>query len=702
MSRLAPLVLIAVFLGAAPAAHADNFVVNNSADPNNTTGSCASAGTCSLRQAVNSANANGATADVITFSVSAVTVTSGPSNMGIVNVGGPLTIDGGSGVTISATGGAHIFDFQPPAASTASTLKNLTLQGIPAGDGGGALHVGGSGAATTNTVTLDHVTVQNNTTSGTDGGGVLVSTQGATLNVVDSTFAGNTAPSPQRGGAIAAAVNAKVNVSRSLFTNNTGTIGGALAVDNTSLAVVVNSTFSGNQSPSGDGSAVYDGGDQMSISYSTFTANTGPANSGAFESVVGGGNKFKGNIFTGNSPANCEVTSRPATSGFNFDSGSTCVSGANVNDHPNTAIALVALAENGGPTKTHALPPGSLAIDAGGLGGCTTAAPVAALTTDQRGTSRPQDAGCDSGAYEFVSPPQNTVAPAISGSAEVGQVLTCSQGTWSGGTPQTYAFVWRRDGADIGAATNNTYTVVSADAGHALTCRVTATNSAGNGSATSAAANVPAASGGGVAPGNSAPPAITGTPRVGEVLTCAPGTWTGSTPQTYGFTWLRDGSPIAGETNGTHTAVAADRGHALTCRVVATNSFGTATADSTAVNVSVPVVVVPDTTKPVLTKLVLAARAFRARAGTDVSFALSEAAKVRFAAQRKTKRRGKTRWVSVGSLSRQGSAGANRFHFNGRVKGKRLTRGSYRLSVVATDAAGNKSRAATKAFRVVR
>ncbi len=53
---------------------------------------------------------------------------------------------------------------------------------------------------------------------------------------------------------------------------------------------------------------------------------------------------------------------------------------------------LGALADNGGPTLTHALLPGSPALDAGNDAACSA--------TDQRGVSRPQGAHCDIGAYE--------------------------------------------------------------------------------------------------------------------------------------------------------------------------------------------------------------------------------------------------------------------------------------------------------------
>lgn len=68
--------------------------------------------------------------------------------------------------------------------------------------------------------------------------------------------------------------------------------------------------------------------------------------------------------------------------------------------------------------------------------------------------------------------PTNTVAPAITGTARVGQVLTGSTGTWSG-TP-TYARQWYANGAAIGGATAATYAPVVSDVGKTITVAVTA------------------------------------------------------------------------------------------------------------------------------------------------------------------------------------------------------------------------------------
>ena len=70
---------------------------------------------------------------------------------------------------------------------------------------------------------------------------------------------------------------------------------------------------------------------------------------------------------------------------------------------------LGALADNGGPTLTHGLLPGSPAINAGDDADCPA--------TDQRGAARPT-AACDIGAYEFGALPPSV--PSLSQSALVG------------------------------------------------------------------------------------------------------------------------------------------------------------------------------------------------------------------------------------------------------------------------------------------
>ncbi len=90
--------------------------------------------------------------------------------------------------------------------------------------------------------------------------------------------------------------------------------------------------------------------------------------------------------------------------------------------------------------------------------------------------------------------PANTSPPQISGSAVVGNTLSCDPGTWSN-SPDYYTYRWRRNGAIV--ATGQSYTVVAADVGAALTCQVLATNADGTGTASSAAVTPTAGSSGG-------------------------------------------------------------------------------------------------------------------------------------------------------------------------------------------------------------
>jgi hypothetical protein len=91
-----------------------------------------------------------------------------------------------------------------------------------------------------------------------------------------------------------------------------------------------------------------------------------------------------------------------------------------------------------------------------------------------------------------------------------------------------------------------------------------------------------------VAPVNTAPPAISGNPSAGQTLSCSQGAWSGTSPKSYGFRWLRDGSPIEGATGASYVVMDVDQGHALTCQVTAHNEAGDATATSAAVQVPTP------------------------------------------------------------------------------------------------------------------
>src|SRR5919206_4480633 len=102
----------------------------------------------------------------------------------------------------------------------------------------------------------------------------------------------------------------------------------------------------------------------------------------------------------------------------------------------------------------------------------------------QPGSGRAADSG-----------PASTAGPTISGTAQEGQELSTTNGTWNG-SPTSYTYAWSRcdasgnSCASIATATAATYKAVSADVGHTLRVKVTAKNTSGSGTATSAASAV--------------------------------------------------------------------------------------------------------------------------------------------------------------------------------------------------------------------
>jgi hypothetical protein len=88
--------------------------------------------------------------------------------------------------------------------------------------------------------------------------------------------------------------------------------------------------------------------------------------------------------------------------------------------------------------------------------------------------------------------PTNTTKPAISGTAQAGQTLTASQGSWTSDTTPTFSYQWLacdaqgNNCANIANATNQTYVVQSGDVGKTIRVTVTAKNTSGSTAATSA------------------------------------------------------------------------------------------------------------------------------------------------------------------------------------------------------------------------
>jgi alpha-tubulin suppressor-like RCC1 family protein len=105
-----------------------------------------------------------------------------------------------------------------------------------------------------------------------------------------------------------------------------------------------------------------------------------------------------------------------------------------------------------------------------------------------------------------------------------------------------------------------------------------------------------------IPPANTKPPAVLGTPAVGETLLCADGLWTGSPTPILSDRWLRDGTPIPSATAGSYTVQNADAGHGLACEVMARSSAGERSAVSARVAIpgSPPPTVTATTIGPVV------------------------------------------------------------------------------------------------------
>ncbi|WP_322990886.1 phage tail tube protein [Hoeflea sp.] len=112
----------------------------------------------------------------------------------------------------------------------------------------------------------------------------------------------------------------------------------------------------------------------------------------------------------------------------------------------------------------------------------------AAAPTDDRMTATITFKVTGSTVATPAAAPTNTVLPAISGVAQVGEVLTAWAGMWTGAP--TFTYQWEAAGTPIGGATASTYTPIVGQVGDAITVVVTGTNAAGTASAESVATAV--------------------------------------------------------------------------------------------------------------------------------------------------------------------------------------------------------------------
>jgi hypothetical protein len=282
---------------------------------------------------------------------------------------GLLTIEGSGG---PAAPSERVVRVDP---GVTVTLRNMTITG-------GNFPSFHSGIINSGAVTLENVTV-----SGNQGGGVW-NAPGATLDMTDCTVSDNT-----NSAAMGVQNDGTMTVTNSTISGNEW--GG---IWNQGTAEVRNSTISGNTANSGAGIYNYSASGQLVLVNVTISNNTATDGSSLYSS--GGGVSITNSVIDG-SCAGANVT---FSGGHNIESpDATCnlVGLGDVQDvpptHPNPGVGLNlgSLANNGGPTLTHAPQPGSLAIDHVPLSHCFQ-------TTDQRGVDRPQATLCDVGAVEVT------------------------------------------------------------------------------------------------------------------------------------------------------------------------------------------------------------------------------------------------------------------------------------------------------------
>jgi hypothetical protein len=323
-----------------------------------------------------------------------------PSNSFIDNEG-TLTLSNSTVSGNTATGGYGQGGGIYNSSTGTLTLNNSTVSGntVTNGQGGGIFNDG--------TLTLSNSTVSGNTVTGGAGGGYGgygggIDNNGGTLTLSNSTVSGNTVTGGAGGGIfIQSSVStngnyiAQVDITFSTMYGNAAHGGGDIAIEDLGSSSNGNGTFSSKPIKQIS---------QVKIS-NTIVAGD-PAHPGP--DIVGMLTSYGYSLFQD-------------TSGATFDPATKTQHGTDktlsVNDLSTLFADPVGLRENGGPTKTYALAPGSPALDQIPLDACHVTVPIKDLsgtpiaqytiTTDQRAMKRPDEneSACDIGAYEYVDAP---------------------------------------------------------------------------------------------------------------------------------------------------------------------------------------------------------------------------------------------------------------------------------------------------------
>jgi hypothetical protein len=398
--------------------------------------------TSSLISAIKTANSTSGGGTVTlptgcTFKLTTVNNTVQGSN-GLPVITNKVTVNG-NGATITRSSGAPNFRFF--FVSSVAPGGNLTLNSLTLSNGAAPVTIenhGGGAIMNRRRLSVTHVTFLDNVDliPGSAGGGGIDNHDGGQATISKSTFIDNSA---EEGGAIedeATVPGAFLNISQSTFSNNTATKYGGGGVENQPGGndTLTADTFVGNTALEGGGIA---NGGTMTVTTSTLENNTEKGNGGGgiqnYGTITirqttlsgnggpGGGADLHTDVPSGTTvtttvtqsivangvtSSNCGGPGPITDNGYNLDTGVSCAFSTVDHSLSNTQPQLEALASNGGPTQTMALPATSPAVDAipSSVMGC-------AGSTDQRGVARPQGAGCDIGAYELIVTSGNKYPP---------------------------------------------------------------------------------------------------------------------------------------------------------------------------------------------------------------------------------------------------------------------------------------------------
>jgi len=325
-----------------------------------------------------------------------------PSRGGAIsNNSGTVNVTNGTFSGNSATNGGGISNNGPGTVKVANSTFSgnvgvrFTL-GIPAGVNGAAIFNQGG------TVEVTSSTLSGNSAGGGSGGGIY-NREGGTVKVTNSTVSANTVGSFFESGLFGGGIyndNGTVEVTNSTLSGNTATNAGSRGAgiyNKAGTVTLTNSTLSGNKA-------------NPSNRVPSFPSLSSPASGGGIWN--GGTVNVKNTIIALNSATtDPDVFGSVASGGYNLIGNGTGSTGFTaVGDRVGTAAApidplLNPLANNGGPTQTVALQPGSPAINGGDPAFVLTSGPfIGPPFYDQRGISpfnRVSGGIIDIGAFEF-------------------------------------------------------------------------------------------------------------------------------------------------------------------------------------------------------------------------------------------------------------------------------------------------------------